>query len=119
MTMRTTRAAALLLQAAAAITTTTTNNELRPLPRASSTRVASSATSRSRVQPREVEDELAARTSSALAYERRWPAVARDQRLAFNMRGFPPRAGDGRHRAEPRPGVPGADPAWEMSFNLT
>ena len=93
MTMRTTRAAALLLQAAAAITTqtttTTTTTTLRPLP-------ASVVDANGRVRYFAFGSNLAkskmgsrGKNSSALAYERRWPAVAHDQRLAFNMRGFP------------------------------
>ena len=93
MTTRTMRAAALLLQAAAAITTqttTTTTTTLRPLP-------ASVVDANGLVRYFAFGSNLASskmgsrgKNSSALAYERRWPAVAHDQRLAFNMRGFPP-----------------------------
>ena len=88
MTTRTTRAAALLLQAAAGITTQATTT--RPLP-------ASVVDANGLVRYFAFGSNLASskmgsrgKNSSALAYERRWPAVARDQRLAFNMRGFPP-----------------------------
>ena len=93
MTMRTMRAAALLLQAAAAITTQTktkTTTTLRPLP-------ASVVDANGLVRYFAFGSNLAkskmgsrGKNSSALAYERRWPAVAHNQRLAFNMRGFPP-----------------------------
>ena len=91
MTTRTMRTAALLLQAAAAITTqTTTTTTLRPLP-------ASVVDANGLVRYFAFGSNLAkskmgsrGKNSSALAYERRWPAVAHDQRLAFNMRGFPP-----------------------------
>ena len=82
-------AAIILLQAAAAITTTTTTT-LRPLP-------ASVVDANGLVRYFAFGSNLAkskmgsrGKNSSALAYERRWPAVAHDQRLAFNMRGFPP-----------------------------
>ena len=82
-------AALILLQAAAAITTTTTTT-LRPLP-------ASVVDANGLVRYFAFGSNLAkskmgsrGKNSSALAYERRWPAVAHDQRLAFNMRGFPP-----------------------------
>ena len=78
-----------LLQVAAAITTTTTTT-LRPLP-------ASVVDANGLVRYFAFGSNLAkskmgsrGKNSSALAYERRWPAVAHDQRLAFNMRGFPP-----------------------------
>ena len=113
MTMRTTRAAALLLQAAAAITTTTTTT-LRPLP-------ASVVDANGLVRYFAFGSNLAkskmgsrGKNSSALAYERRWPAVARDQRLAFNMRGFPPLE-PAMAGIEPSPGQECPGCVYEMS----
>ncbi|CAH0366743.1 unnamed protein product [Pelagomonas calceolata] len=117
MTMRTTRAAALLLHAAAAITTqttTTTTTTLRPLP-------ASVVDANGLVRYFAFGSNLAkskmgsrGKNSSALAYERRWPAVAHDQRLAFNMRGFPPLE-PAMAGIEPSPGQECPGCVYEMS----
>ena len=78
--------ALILLQAAAAITTTTTTT-LRPLP-------ASVVDANGLVRYFAFGSNLAkskmgsrGKNSSALAYERRWPAVAHDQRLALTCEG--------------------------------
>jgi len=83
--------AILLIHAAAAITTsTTTITTMRPLP-------ASVIDANGLVRYFAFGSNLASskmgsrgKDSSAVSYERRWPAVALNQRLAFNMRGFPP-----------------------------
>ena len=112
MTTRTTRAAALLLQAAAGITTQATTT--RPLP-------ASVVDANGLVRYFAFGSNLASskmgsrgKNSSALAYERRWPAVAHDQRLAFNMRGFPPLE-PAMAGIEPSPGQECPGCVYEMS----
>ena len=111
------KAALILLQAAAAITTqttTTTTTTLRPLP-------ASVVDANGLVRYFAFGSNLASskmgsrgKNSSALAYERRWPAVAHDQRLAFNMRGFPPLE-PAMAGIEPRPGQECPGCVYEMS----
>ncbi len=108
-----TRLTLILLRAAAAITTTTTTT-LRPLP-------ASVVDANGLVRYFAFGSNLASskmgsrgKNSSALAYERRWPAVAHDQRLAFNMRGFPPLE-PAMAGIEPSPGQECPGCVYEMS----